>query len=273
MAIPAGFHDGARERRLDQHVVVVTGAAGGIGRAVAGRFAAAGAVVVGVDADVDALRDAGVPWAETASVDIRQESAMAELAQEICDRHGRVDVIVNNAGICRVAGILDDSVRNWTETLSVNVVGSYVVSKAFARRMCGQAVHADTGCRGKIVNISSPGARVGRPMTAAYGASKAALDHLTMSLAVALAESMISATVIYPGAVRDGMWSRLADQFAEAEGTDRETVVGSLLENMPTGEFQDPRKVADAAVFVAAHRGMSLNGQAVWTEAHTASIR
>src|SRR5207302_8786341 len=106
----------------------------------------------------------------------------------------------------------------WRGVFAVNLDAALLATQRAARMMQAQAPRPSTNCRGKILNISSGAAEVGRPYLPAYGASKAALNHLSKSTALVLAPHAIATTVLYPPSVREGMFGRIADQRAELAG-------------------------------------------------------
>jgi NAD(P)-dependent dehydrogenase (short-subunit alcohol dehydrogenase family) len=136
-----------------------------------------------------------------------------------------------------------------------------LTTQRVAQIMRRQELHPATGCRGKIINVSSAAAEVGRPLHAAYGASKAALNHLSKTSALVLAEWGIATTVLYPGNVLEGMWQRLQYEVAAAEGRTVEEVVRER-------GFQPAEEVAALALGIAAAPGMSMNGRLVWYDGH-----
>ena len=265
-------------RRLQNQVALVTGAGKGIGRAIACAFSREGASVVVADIDsaaaIDtarALSDAGhislaVPTDVTSAESLDHHFAI------ISERFGRLDVLVNNAGVFHVAPLLDFPLEAWRRVFAVNVEGALMATQRAARLMQAQDVHPLTGCRGKILNVSSPAAERGRPFLPAYGASKAALNHLSKSTALVLAPHNIATTVLYPTSVQEGMFGPIADQMAELEGMTPETFVAQRAKGSPLDRLQKPEEVAEIAVWVAARVGMSLNGHLLHTEAHVASI-
>ena len=264
--------------RLDNQVALVTGAGRGIGMAIACAFSREGANVVVADIDSaaatatsDALSNSGC-GALAVPTDVTSAESLDRLFAIISERLGRLDVLVNNAGIFHVAPLLDFPLEAWRRVFAVNVEGALLATQRAARLMQAQDAHSVTGCRGKILNVSSPAAERGRPFLAAYGASKAALNHLSKSTALALGPFNIATTVLYPTSVREGMFGPIADQMAELEGMTPEAFVAQRAKASPLDRLQKPEEVAEIAVWVAARGGMSLNGQLVHTEAHVASI-
>ncbi len=258
---------------VQAQIAVVTGGGGGIGAAICRQLAAAGATVVIADIALDGAREtaASIGSSETTvvqSVDVAAPSQVNALIKEVLSRFGRIDLLVNNAGVVSVASLENASLDDWRRTFAVNVEGAMLTMRAAATAMLRQTPLEQTACRGKIVNISSPAAELGRPLLPAYGASKAALNHLSKSAAVSWADHAIATTIVYPGSVKDAMWPRLASELAAAEGRSAESVIEERIAWMPSGRFQEPTEVARAVLFAANFRGMGLNGRTLWTEPH-----
>jgi NAD(P)-dependent dehydrogenase (short-subunit alcohol dehydrogenase family) len=135
-----------------------------------------------------------------------------------------------------------------------------------------QTPHPMTGCRGKIINISSGAGEVGRPNLAAYGASKAALNHLSKTSALVLGEHGIPTVVVNPTSVREGMFGPIADQMAGLEGLTPEEFEAQRAAGSPLERLQKPEEVGAIVVWVAAAHGMGLNGRLVYTEAHVGRV-
>jgi NAD(P)-dependent dehydrogenase (short-subunit alcohol dehydrogenase family) len=248
---------------------IVTGAARGIGRATTTALAQAGAQVVAVD--LAPATDADPPAERVSPVvlDLSDPDAVDDLYARL---DGPLHFLVNNAGVAPVEPFLESSAATWRRTFAVNVEGALSMTVGAARRMVDQPPHPQLGCRAKIVNVSSPAAEAGRPMLSAYGASKAALNHLTKSAAVMLGEHDVCVTAVYPGNVRDGMWRDLGKGLADAEGRDEEAVVRERLAATPSGRFQEAEETARAILFAIGRPGLELNGCVVWTEAHVGRL-
>ena len=247
---------------LSGATVVVTGAGRGIGLATARALAAAGAMVVAVDRDAEGLeRAAGELLAGTGlavdavALDITDEQAVRGALESVVTRHGRLDAVVNNAGLVHVDQLLELPVETFRRVLRVNVEGTFVTAQAAARVMAQQEARA--GRRGLVVNVSSGAARVGRPLLAAYGASKAAVDHLTWSFHAALAdEHQVGTVTVYPGNVREGMWGHLGGDIAAAQGRPRAEVEAER-------EFQSADEFAGIVADVLGAPGLGLSGHTV----------
>jgi NAD(P)-dependent dehydrogenase (short-subunit alcohol dehydrogenase family) len=264
--------------RLTGQVAVVTGAGQGIGQAIACAFAAEGASVVVADIDaVAAARTVEVITTRGGNVlaiatDVTSPASQDRLFARVRGEFDRLDVLVNNAGIFHVAPLLDFPLEAWRRVFAVNLDGALLATQRAGRIMQGQTPHPSTGCRGKILNVSSGAAERGRPFLPAYGASKAALNHLSKSSALVLGPHAIATTVLYPTSVREGMFGPIADEMAEFEGMSPEEFSAQRAAGSPLGRLQKPEEVAAIAVWVAAREGMSLNGRLVHTEAHVGSL-
>jgi galactitol 2-dehydrogenase len=266
------------DRRLAGQVAVVTGAGKGIGEAVACALASAGAHVVVADIrpemaehTAQLIEDSGGS-ALTCEADVASPESQDRLFGRIRETFDRLDILVNNAGIFHVAPLLEFPLEAWRRVFAVNLDGALLATQRAGRIMHSQEPHPATGCRGKIINISSPAAERGRPFLAPYGASKAALNHLSKTSALVLGEHAIATTVVYPTSVREGMFGPIADEMASFEGMTPQAFEAQRAAGSPLGRLQKPEEVAAIVVWVAAMAGMSLNGALVHTEAHVAHI-
>jgi NAD(P)-dependent dehydrogenase (short-subunit alcohol dehydrogenase family) len=263
---------------LAGQVALVTGAGKGIGEAIACAFVAAGARVVVADIRLNTAEhttrsiEASGGIALACEVDVSSPESQDRLFGRIQETFDRLDILVNNAAIFHVAPFLEFPLDAWRRVFAVNVDGPLLATQRAGRMMHGQEPHPVTGCRGKIINISSGAAERGRPFLAAYGASKAALNHLSKTSALVLGEHAIATTVVNPTSVREGMFGPIADEMASLEGMTPQAFEAQRAAGSPLGRLQKPEEVAAIAVWVAAMPGMSLNGVLVHTEAHVAQI-
>ncbi len=261
----------AERRSLRGQVAVVTGAAGAIGRAVAVLFAGAGARVVLGDRRGEALHELAADLGTCAAAvecDVTQPEEVARLVGAAHDRWQRLDVLVNVAGVTHLDDVLDVPLETWRSVFAVNVEAVLMASQQAAAIMAAQAVRPETGRRGTIVNIGSQGAEFPMPSSPAYGASKAALDYLSRTLAAALERRAISSTVVVPGMVYEGLWKEIVSRRAAADGQSLQEAADAHLAETPTGRFQEPADLAKIVLYVATGRGMALSGRTVWSEAH-----
>jgi NAD(P)-dependent dehydrogenase (short-subunit alcohol dehydrogenase family) len=225
--------------RLDGKVAVVTGAARGIGRAIADRLAGAGAAVVTTDIDrdgaraaADALIAAGAR-AHAVAVDISRPESVETMMDEAESTYGALDILVNNAGHARYAFATDMAEPDWRYTVDVCLTGTFLCAQRAARTMQAAGY-------GKIVNISSISAHVGLARTAAYAASKGGIEALTRVLAVELAGDGVQVNAIAPGPV-DTEFSR---EVVSEQGR------AARLARLPAGRFGAVDDVAGAALFL-----------------------
>ncbi|MDE0139563.1 MAG: SDR family NAD(P)-dependent oxidoreductase [bacterium] len=254
-------------------VAAITGAAGVIGAAIARAFVDAGIRVVLGDvrvADLDrlAVELGGRSVAVACPADVSRPDDVRRLVGMAPEVYGRLDALVNVAGITHVDDILEISLDTWRHVMAVNLEGPLVAAQQAARLMSAQDVDPDTQRRGIIVNISSQGAELPIPTSTAYGVSKVALNYLSRTLATALERRSIATTIVYPGMVYDGMWKWVNRRRSQLWGYDLDEVVRRDLAETPTGSFQDPDDLARMVLYAVATPGMLTNGRVLWSEAH-----
>ena len=182
---------------LDGRVAVVTGGSGGIGFATAQRMIASGASVVLWDRDRAALARAAseLPAAARREVDVTDEASVASATEETIGRHGRIDILVNAAGITAPkTTMLEASLAEWRRIFEINVMGTFIASRTVGLHM----VSADYG---RIVNLASVAGKEGNPFSAAYSASKAAVISMTKSMAKELAKTGVRVNCVAPAIV------------------------------------------------------------------------
>ena len=232
--------------RLDGKVCIVTGAARGQGAAEAELFRAEGAEVV----ITDVLDDAGRAHAASIGAlfvrhDVRSEEEWAEVVRVTLERHGRVDVLVNNAGIFDRAKLLDTTVEQFRRMFEVNQLGVFLGMRSVAPAMIDQRA-------GSIVNISSIAGMVGSPGAVAYGASKYAVRGMTKSVAVELARHQIRVNSIHPGMIETDMIT----QVTSGDPGRHE----KMERNVPLGRAADPSEVALLALYLASDESRYCTG-------------
>ncbi|WDN52825.1 SDR family oxidoreductase [Streptomyces clavuligerus] len=232
--------------RFGGQLVLVTGAASGIGRATALAFAAAGARVVLVDRDAEgaaaaagAARRAGAPAAWAEAVDVADAEAMEKLAERVAREYGVVDVLVNNAGIAVAGSFLDTGAEDWRRVIDVNLWGVVHGCRLFARQM------ADRGQGGHIVTIASAAGYQPSRILPAYSTSKAAVLMLSQCLRAELAGRGIGVTAVCPGIVRTNITA--TTRFTGVDAAEEQRLRDQVTRRYQMRGFP-PEKVADAVL-------------------------
>ena len=234
--------------RLRDRVAIVTGGARGIGRAICARYAEEGARVVVADLDEADAKTAAASIGRGAlgvAVDVTDQGSIDRLVETVVREAGRIDVLVNNAGVFDMAPLLEVTRESYRRVMAVNVEGLLFTLQAVARQMARQ------GRGGKIINFASQAGRRGEALVAVYCASKAAAISLTQSAGLALIEHGINVNAIAPGVVDTPMWDQVDALFAKYENLpvgEKKRRVGRAV---PYGRMGRPEDIAGAAVFLA----------------------
>lgn len=234
--------------RLAGRRVLITGAARGIGAAIAETFAAEGAQLALLDREGDQCRATAARLGALAlDVDLADPANARVVTQDAIDSLGGIDVLVNNAGILHMAPLLDITVDDWDRTFDINVRAMLLTTQVAARSM----ISAANG--GSIINMASMGGKLGSPNQAHYAASKAAVISLTRVSAIELGEHGIRVNCICPGYVLTEMGA--ATRTAE--------MVAKWSAMSPLGRCAEPSDVADMALFLASEQARYCTGQAM----------
>jgi D-sorbitol dehydrogenase (acceptor) len=232
---------------LNDKVAVVTGAARGIGRAIARRYVAEGALVAIADVDAAAAETTTAEMNGRAAAfhcDVSDPASTRAMVERVCARFGRIDILVNNAGIFDMQPILEITEAEYDRVFDVNVKGLLFTLQAVAQEMVGR------GVKGKIINIASQAGRRGEPLVAVYCASKAAVISITQSAGQALIAHGINVNGISPGVV-DTSWDNVDALFAKYENRplgEKKKLVG---EAVPFGRMGHAEDLVGASVFLA----------------------
>jgi 3-oxoacyl-[acyl-carrier protein] reductase len=235
--------------QLQNQIAVVTGAGRGIGRAIALKFAAAGADVVCVSRTVEnsekvaAEARAGGRKAWAYAVDVADAAAVEAAAEKIIGETGRVDILVNNAGVTRDGLLMRMSEEDWDLVMETNLKGAFLFTKALTRVFVKQR-------SGRIINVSSISGLTGNAGQCNYAASKAALIGFTKSVARELASRSITANAIAPGFIETDMTAGLSAELKD-----------ELMKKIPLKRFGQPEDIAEAALFLAGPAGRYVTGQ------------
>jgi meso-butanediol dehydrogenase/(S,S)-butanediol dehydrogenase/diacetyl reductase len=249
--------------RFDGKVVVVTGAARGIGSGIAARFAREGAHVVLCDRDErvgDTARDMSTNGTRATGIqaDVTSEQDVRALFDRVQRQLGRVDVLVNNAGVITISRLEELSLEDWERVLRVNTTGTFLCCQAAAALMRAQ------GDGGRMLNAASGQARQGFIYTPHYAASKFGVVGLTQSLAKELAADGITVNAFCPGIVGSDMWSYNDREWGRLLGDYKP---GELLEEwvaaIPLKRAGTADDVAGLLLFLASDEAAYITGQTI----------
>jgi 2-keto-3-deoxy-L-fuconate dehydrogenase len=246
--------------RLDNKITLVTGAGSGIGAAIAQTFARAGAIVLVADRDQAAgertageIKQAG-GRAEFVLLDIAREDDCQRVAAEVLPTHGRLDVLVNNAGIGHVGTILQTEGTDLDRLYAVNVRGAFNLCKAFLPAMLERK-------SGNIINLASIGGVVGIKDRLAYCTTKFALVGLTKCLALDHAQDGVRVNCICPGRVETPFVSARLKEYPDPEKAYRE-----MASTQAIGRMGKPEEIAAAALYLASDEAAFVTGTAHLTD-------
>ncbi len=234
--------------RLDGKAALVTGAARGIGRAMAVRFVAEGARVAIADVNAEAAKAAAAPLGDVAIAvyaDLTRQESIDAMVSATVAAFGGIDVLVNNAALFDLAPIVDITRASFHRVFDLNVEGLLFTLQAVAKQMIAQ------GRGGKIINMASQAGRRGEPLVAVYCASKAAVISITQSAALNLIQYGINVNAIAPGVVDNEHWDDVDRRFAQYENLpigEKKRRVGAAV---PVGRMARPEEIAGLAVFLA----------------------
>jgi meso-butanediol dehydrogenase / (S,S)-butanediol dehydrogenase / diacetyl reductase len=251
--------------QLDNRIVLVTGAARGIGAASARRLAAAGARLVLADLDTAGVEKLAAELGGVAvHADVTRAADVARMVDEAYRRFGRLDVLFNNAGVIRVQPLLDVTEAEWDRVLTVNLKAVFFVLQAAARRMKEQTPMPGSELRGKLIQTASiAGYRGGNHLTTPYSASKAGVISLTRSAAQALAGERITSNCVCPGAVDTAMWEQLDRELAALHGLAPREAWKRRIAGIPLGRPETAEDVAGVVAVLAGPDSDYMTGQAI----------
>jgi NAD(P)-dependent dehydrogenase (short-subunit alcohol dehydrogenase family) len=234
-------------------VVVVTGGAKGIGRAIAERFVSLGDEVVALGRDQHALARLEADLdVRTLTCDVSDEDAVRSTFAQF----DRVDVLVNNAGIAESAPLAKTTLDSWTRHFEVNAAGPFLCTRAVVPGMLARD-------EGAIVTVASSAGRIGSPYTSAYTASKHAAVGLVRAVAAELAGTHVRINAVCPTFVRTELTAQAIKRIVETTGRTEAEAENAIARMSPLGRLLEPEEVADAVVFLASPDAAAINGQAI----------
>jgi meso-butanediol dehydrogenase/(S,S)-butanediol dehydrogenase/diacetyl reductase len=247
---------------LGGRVAIVTGGGRGIGRATALELARLGADLVVADLDAATAESTAKEVrglgrkALAVPTDVTRRADLAAMVERARAEFGRIDVLVNNAGIYRAAAVLDVTEEHWDAIMTINAKAVFFASQAVLPAMIAAK-------RGSIVNLASMAGKIGSRTNLPYNASKAAVVSLTKSLALAHAADGVRVNCVCPGFVETDMWTKVAREQGALLGLSAEEFTRQREKSVPLGRMERPEDVAAVIGFLASDRSGYMTGQAL----------
>jgi NAD(P)-dependent dehydrogenase (short-subunit alcohol dehydrogenase family) len=245
---------------LEDQVAIVTGAAQGIGAACAERLSQDGAAVALWDVDDASGRALAASLAERGRRAVYQHCNVANKAEvdaalaATLAAFGRVDALINNAGIFKAADFLDITEADWDAVIGVNLKGAFLVGQAVARAMLANP----GGSGGAIVNMSSVNGVMAIPSIASYNASKGGVNQLTRVMALALAEHGIRVNAVAPGTI--------ATELAKNAVLGSDAAKARIMSRTPMQRLGEPSEIADVCAFLVSSAASYMTGEIVYVD-------
>ena len=227
---------------LTDRVALVVGGAGGIGAAIAEAFCIEGATVVVADRRAKAAQETAqaIGAAGSVAMDVTAQASVDAAAQEVLATHGRIDILVNSAGILTEAPLIEMSLEQWQQTIDIDLTGIFLACRAVVPHMVARG-------QGRVINIASQlGIKGGRGLTH-YSAAKAGVLGLTKALALEVAEHGVLVNAIAPGPVHTALLAGITEEWKAAK-----------QQELPLGRFGVPKEIAPTAVLLASDPGGNL---------------
>ena len=248
--------------RFEGDTVIVTGGARGLGRGIAEAFLSEGADVLIADINEQQLRLTAETLAtgsrravEALRVDVSIEADVAAMVGRTLEWRGKIDHLINNAGIVRIAALADAAESDWDRVIDVNLKGVFLGMRAVLPPMLERR-------SGSIVNIASQAGKRGNRYIAPYCASKAGVISLTQTAALEAAPH-VRVNCVCPGFINTELQEEEYDEVAAITGQNRDEIKSSWLSAMPLGRFQEVGDVADAVLFLSSAGASQTTGEAL----------
>ena len=234
--------------KLDGKVAIVTGASRGIGAAIVKRLAAEGATVVACARSLESCEGAAL----CQKVDVSDAAQVDACVKATLEKFGRVDVLVNNAGVTKDGLLMRVSDADWDQVVDINLKGTFLFTRAVARPMMKNKAADGTPCGGSIVNIASVVGLTGNAGQANYTASKGGVIALTKTVAKELGSRKVRCNAVAPGFIESKMTDGLSDE-----------IKASCLKSIPLGRFGTADDVAKAVAWLSGDESAYVTGQVI----------
>jgi 3alpha(or 20beta)-hydroxysteroid dehydrogenase len=236
--------------RLEGKVAIVTGAAGGIGAATAERLTLEGALLVLTDANEQGVQSVAEELGERTGVrvlphDVTSEEQWQTVVASALDAHGRIDVLVNNAGVFLASALTETSLEDFKRVMDVNVTGVFLGMRAVTPTMTEQR-------GGSVINLSSVAGLMGSPFLTAYAASKWAVRGMSKVAAKELAQFGVRVNSVHPGQIDTDMNTRQREKTPE--------LIDKLIRGIPLRRIGTPQEVAGAIAYLASDDSTYVTG-------------
>ena len=249
-------------------VILVTAGASGIGRCIAETFLKDGNTVHICDVNSDYINDflKSNPMATASQVDVSNFDEVKTLFEDIKKIYGKIDVLINNAGIPGVSSLLEDApIDDWKQTIDVNLNGMFYVTKLAVPFLKANKIRS-------IRNMASTTGLMGVPNRAPYVASKWAIVGLTKTLAMELGPLNINVNAVCPGCVEGDRIRRVIEADAKSQGNTSEEIEAVYLRQSSMRLFVDKADVANMVLFLASKNGHKISGQAIALDGNTEGL-
>lgn len=241
--------------------VIVTGAGGGIGRAIAHAFYKLEATVCITDLSLKAAKETqkiiGIERSQVYELDVTDKKNIDSVFEKILETNKSYDVLASNAGVSTMNYVENLTEDEWDFNMNVNAKGIFLTNQAAIKYF------KKSKTKGKIVNTASLAAKVGAPLLAHYSASKFAVVGFTQALAREVAKDGIRVNAVCPGLVKTSMQDREVQWEAKLRGLSPDKVIQEYIDMTPLGRLEKPEDVADVVTFLASENSRFMTGQAI----------